>query len=60
MGLYEGEVGLEGKLQDVVSASKGTGFLALGNHGTVARGRIEPGDPGPSGADTLGEGSLGT
>ena len=60
MSLDEGEVRLEGKLQDVMFAFNGTGFLALGNHGPVARGREESTDPGSSGADTLGKGSLGT
>src|SRR6185436_12621187 len=56
--LHEGEVRLERLLEDVPAPVDLAGLLPLGDHGPVARRREEAADPGPAGADPLGERAL--
>src|SRR6478752_5627319 len=50
-GLDQGDVGVDGGLEDLPLAIEETGFLALGQHGAVAGGGEEPADAGPCRAD---------
>src|SRR5450755_588590 len=55
LGLDEGVIGVQGRLEDVHAAADRSRFLALGELGAVAGRREEAADAGAGGADALGE-----
>src|SRR3989454_1361684 len=59
VGLDQGEVGQEGRLQNVVTIPEAPGLLAVRDHGAEARRREKSGDARAPRADALREGPLG-
>src|SRR5437899_346057 len=57
-GAHDGEVGLEGLLEDHLLALENARLLALGDLGARAGRREEAAQARPAGADALGEGAL--